>query len=306
MDTRRLSIIRDLGCRAVLLTGAVLVAMGSPSDGASSSDRRRLLMAAQDILENDSPRYLFGGNGERGRYDCSSFLVEAARRGGVGNLPRTSREQFNYLRDHGMVWTRDMRGWGRLMPGDIVFYSGTYSHREENPISHVMIYAGGGRVVGAQSSGVGYHKFSPTMPLGEPGRDGRGIRSKKTVYAYARPDWTRIRIAERMGVTAKRIASTSTVREEEHMVNSGRDQGGDWERVRWDGARGDIEDSGWESGWHFSGEARPVQRTIRPSAGSIGIASSSSSSASASSRGAGGSGEGDLGVMPGARGVWLP
>lgn len=237
-------------------------------------------MAAQDILDNDRPRYRFGSNGEGGKYDCSSFLVEAARRGGVGNLPRTSRDQFEYLRDHGMVWTRDMRGWGRLMPGDLVFYSGTYSHGDDNPISHVMIYAGGGRVVGAQSSGVGYHKFTPTRPLGEPGRDGKGIRSKKTVYAYARPDWTRIRLVERMGGARENRTVASTGGGSGGMRAEAR--GGDWKRVSWENRRVAAAETEWETGWHFSGEARPAHRTIMPGAPR------------------------EINVPAGARGVWLP
>lgn len=270
MATKRSSIIPDLGSRATLLVGVLLLVLVSLTEGASSSDRRMLLTAAQDIIDNDRPRYRFGANGEGGRYDCSSFLVEAARRGGVGGLPRTSRDQFEYLRDHGMVWTRGMRGWGGLIPGDLVFYSGTYSHGEDNPISHVMIYAGGGRVVGAQNSGVGYHKFTPTLPLGEPGRDGQGIRRKKTVYAYARPDWTRIRLAGKMGGRDRTMA----------RVRDGGDGG--WEKARWDSQKSRTGDGGWETGWHFSGEARTAHRTIKPS----------------TSR--------DIAVTPGARGVWLP
>lgn len=245
----------------------VLTALSSFAHGAISSDQRRLLMAAQDIIDNERPRYRFGSNGEGGRYDCSSFLVEAARRGGTGNLPRTSREQFDYLKGHGMVWTREMGGWGRLIPGDLVFYSGTYSHREKNPISHVMIYAGGGRVVGAQSSGVGYHKFTPTRPLGEPGRDFNGIRSKATVYAYARPDWTKIRLEERRPGSS-RVATVG--------------RRGDWERASWENQQVAKTEVEWETGWHFSGVARPAHRSMSPR------------------------GVGEISVPPGARGVWLP
>ncbi len=255
---------------------ALFVTIFFMAHGALASDRQRLLMAAHDILASDRPTYKFGANGEGGRYDCSSFLVEAARRGGVGNLPRTSRDQFDFLHDHGMVWTKGQRGWGRLIPGDLVFYSGTYSHGNKNPISHVMIYAGGGKVVGAQNSGVGYHKFTPKAPLGDPGRDDKNIRSKKTIYAYARPDWGAIRMAERRGGGGGRIAR-------QHSANAA-----DWERVRWSGqvsgARtASASDGGWESGWHFSGEARASTRTIRPARGKI-----------------------DEIPAPGERGVWLP
>jgi len=189
VDIKKSSIIRNSLC----YMAALLFATAIHTEGSSISDRRGLLTGANDILRNDNPRYRFGGEGAGGGYDCSSFLVEAARRGGVAALPRTSREQFDLFRKTGQVWTRGMRGWGGLLPGDIVFFSGTYSHRDDCPISHVMIYAGGGKMVGAQSSGVGYHDFTPKLPMGRPGRDSLGIRAKKTIYAYARPNWSKIR-----------------------------------------------------------------------------------------------------------------
>jgi hypothetical protein len=190
VDTKKSNTTRK---KSGALAAGILLALAVSVSASSSSDRRGLLSGASDILRKDRPYYRFGGEGQRGGYDCSSFLVEAARRGGVAELPRTSREQFDLFRRTGRIWTKGMRGWGGLLPGDIVFFSGTYSHSDDCPISHVMIYAGGGKMVGAQGSGVGYHDFDPKLPLGKPGRDSTSIRKKKTIYAYARPDWARIR-----------------------------------------------------------------------------------------------------------------
>lgn len=78
--------------------------------------------------------YVWGADGPDS-YDCSGLTMMAWRQAGV-SLPHSSQMQY----DSG---TRVARS--NLQPGDLVFFY--------NPISHVGIYVGGGKMIAAPSSG---------------------------------------------------------------------------------------------------------------------------------------------------------
>ncbi|WP_349408680.1 LysM peptidoglycan-binding domain-containing protein [Pseudalkalibacillus sp. SCS-8] len=80
--------------------------------------------------------------GNTASFDCSSFTSFIFGQYGV-SLPRTSRAQAKVGRK---VRSSD------LQPGDLVFFDTDFDGR----INHVAIYAGSGKMIGAQSSGVGY------------------------------------------------------------------------------------------------------------------------------------------------------
>jgi hypothetical protein len=171
-----------------------------------SSSNSSIVKTAAYIVRNERPSYQFGASGGLSRkYDCSSFVMKAAARSALANLPRDSRSQFELLSQTGKVWLRGSRGWEDLRPGDLIFFSGTYRHGHENPISHVMIYAGENQMIGAQSSGVGLFDFTPTAPQGNPGSDSKSIYKKKTVYAYIRPNWSRTREHLAMNSPSRRV-----------------------------------------------------------------------------------------------------
>ncbi len=86
--------------------------------------------------------------GNTSSFDCSSFTSWIFAQHGV-KLPRTSRAQARV--------GKKVRS-GDLQPGDLVFFDTDFDGR----INHVAIYAGDGKMIGAQSSGVGYaNPFSP-------------------------------------------------------------------------------------------------------------------------------------------------
>lgn len=86
--------------------------------------------------------YLFGASTDRTDvFDCSSFTKRVFSEAGI-SLPRNSGGQAG-------VGTTVSKG--DLQAGDLVFFNTSGSG-----ISHVGIYVGGGKFVGAQSSGVGY------------------------------------------------------------------------------------------------------------------------------------------------------
>jgi len=75
------------------------------------------------------------GAGGPGSYDCSGLTSWAFKKAGV-TLPRSSSQQARVGK---------AVSWGDMRPGDLVFY---YS-----PVSHVGIYAGGGKMINAPQTG---------------------------------------------------------------------------------------------------------------------------------------------------------
>jgi cell wall-associated NlpC family hydrolase len=105
----------------------------------SSKGAKALAFAKKQIGD----RYGYGGSGPN-VWDCSGLTQGAYKAAGV-KLPHSSRAQMKYGRSVSR---------SALKPGDLVFF---YS-----PVSHVAIYAGGGKVVHASRPGkpVGYAQVS--------------------------------------------------------------------------------------------------------------------------------------------------
>lgn len=89
--------------------------------------------------------YVMGATGPNA-YDCSGLTTAALKQVGV-SLPRTSQAQSSAGTEVGL---------GNLQPGDILYWGGKGS------ATHVAIYVGGGKYVGAQnpSSGVAEHPLN--------------------------------------------------------------------------------------------------------------------------------------------------
>lgn len=90
--------------------------------------------------------YSWGASGPN-RFDCSGLTSWAFKQAGI-TLPRSSSAQAGIGRSV---------SWNELQPGDLVFY---YS-----PVSHVGIYAGGGKMINAPQSGdvVKYQKVNRSV-----------------------------------------------------------------------------------------------------------------------------------------------
>lgn len=88
--------------------------------------------------------YRWGATGPR-NFDCSGLTSFSFKQVGI-TLPRSSSQQARVGRPV---------GFGDLQPGDLVFF-----HR---PVSHVGIYAGGGKMIHAPQTGdvVRYQKVNP-------------------------------------------------------------------------------------------------------------------------------------------------
>ncbi|HZU07212.1 MAG TPA: bifunctional lytic transglycosylase/C40 family peptidase [Chloroflexota bacterium] len=85
--------------------------------------------------------YVWGGASPQTSFDCSGLVQWVYRQVGV-QLPRTAQQQFD-------ATVRVPRE--QLQPGDLVFFAHTYPSRE--PITHVGIYVGHGRMINAPTQG---------------------------------------------------------------------------------------------------------------------------------------------------------
>ncbi|PYI88350.1 MAG: hydrolase [Verrucomicrobia bacterium] len=90
-----------------------------------------------------------------GGMDCSGFVYYVLKQNGVGDVPRDSSQQYVWLRRIGKfepVLSRkdDSFEMENLKPGDLLFWTGTYSIERDPPITHAMIYLGREKKSGAR------------------------------------------------------------------------------------------------------------------------------------------------------------
>ena len=113
--------------------------------------------------------YRFGSNSpKKGGMDCSGTVQFALSDRGLGKLPRSSRDFYEWveasgkLRETPGVTDTDDPRFADLKPGDLLFWEGTYETGDRlSAISHVMIFLGtlkedGQGVVFGASSGRRY------------------------------------------------------------------------------------------------------------------------------------------------------
>jgi len=108
---------------------------------------QRLIHDALALTEKNLG-YLYGSaEPSRGGMDCSGTIYYLLRQAGYKDVPRDSPGQFLWLREKGTL--RELKGEEMnrfdakgLRPGDLLFWSGTYSIEREVPITHVMLFLG--------------------------------------------------------------------------------------------------------------------------------------------------------------------
>ncbi|HEX8003007.1 MAG TPA: NlpC/P60 family protein [Mycobacteriales bacterium] len=132
-----------MGNAASRVAGVVLVlsglgastVVGVSGGGAQTAPDAAAARVVAAARTNLGDTYRWGGTGPDA-WDCSGLTSVLWRTaGGVSAIPRTSRDQ--------QAWAWPMRA-ADARPGDLVFFG--------NPVTHVGIYAGDGRIVDASSS----------------------------------------------------------------------------------------------------------------------------------------------------------
>ena len=121
-----------------------------------------LALAAQNLT------YTYGSaDPAKGGLDCSGFIYYVLRQHGLTQIPRDSSGLY--------MWVRKARGFravisrkadspemDELLPGDLLFWIGTYATDHDPPVTHTMLYLGtekssGAKIMIGSSDGRTYH-----------------------------------------------------------------------------------------------------------------------------------------------------
>jgi peptidoglycan DL-endopeptidase CwlO len=108
---------------------------------------KKLLGTALDLTTRNLT-YKYGSDDPAsGGMDCSGFVFYVLKQNGVADVPRDSSSQYVWLRRAGKfeaVISRKENSFEleNLKPGDLLFWTGTYSIDRDPPITHAMIYLG--------------------------------------------------------------------------------------------------------------------------------------------------------------------
>jgi peptidoglycan DL-endopeptidase CwlO len=114
---------------------------------------QQLLTAALELTEQNL-NYLYGSaDPSRGGMDCSGTIYFLLQKMGVSDVPRSASQQYVWVRRadvfHPVVSTRtDSFELDALRPGNLLFWTGTYSADVDPPVTHTMIYLGKARLDG--------------------------------------------------------------------------------------------------------------------------------------------------------------
>ncbi len=100
------------------------------------------------ILAGKNLTYTYGSaNPAQGGMDCSGTIFYILKLAGVFNVPRQSDELYRWVWQQGKFYAVNSHSmqsfeFALLKPGDLLFWSGTYTVRRDSPITHVMLYIG--------------------------------------------------------------------------------------------------------------------------------------------------------------------
>ena len=108
---------------------------------------QQLLTSALELTTRDLTYTYGSADPANGGMDCSGFVYFVLKQNGLEDVPRDSSEQY--------VWLRRARRFEAVLsqkdnsfeledlkPGDLLFWTGTYSIERDPPITHAMIYLG--------------------------------------------------------------------------------------------------------------------------------------------------------------------
>jgi murein DD-endopeptidase MepM/ murein hydrolase activator NlpD len=105
---------------------------GAPMDGA------RFEAMVTEAQRHLGKPYVFGASGPSS-FDCSGFVCYVLNHSGVGNVGRTTAQ--------GLYNMTTPVSASNARPGDLIFFTGTYS--AGTPVTHIGIYIGNGKMIHA-------------------------------------------------------------------------------------------------------------------------------------------------------------
>ncbi len=174
----------------------------------------RTLLDSALALTKRNLAYAYGSaDPEKGGMDCSGTIYYLLKEEGFDGVPRTASGQYVWTRkadEFEAVVSRSKESFelDDLQPGDLLFWTGTYSVDRDPPVTHSMIYLGkaksddkmlmfgaseGRSYRGTKQSGVSVFDFK--IPQGNPDSYSPGAR----FVGYARIPGMDERVAEAGG-----------------------------------------------------------------------------------------------------------
>ena len=109
---------------------------------------QKLLTSALELTTRNLDYKYGSADPANGGMDCSGFVHYVLNQNGVAPyVPDDSKDQYIWLRSAGtfepvVSGKDDSFELKELKPGDLLFWSGTYSIERDPPITHAMIYLG--------------------------------------------------------------------------------------------------------------------------------------------------------------------
>ena len=131
----------DRAPNASLEAGALAEFSGQP-------ERVQQLLTAALALTTRGLTYTYGSaDPGQGGMDCSGTIHHLLMSSGFQEVPRDSSGQYAWVRKAGgfravVSKSAESFEFSELLPGDLLFWTGTYSVEREIPITHVMLYLG--------------------------------------------------------------------------------------------------------------------------------------------------------------------
>jgi cell wall-associated NlpC family hydrolase len=108
---------------------------------------RRIIESGLELTKQNLDYTYGSADPANGGMDCSGFIYYVLRQNGFTDVPRDSSQQYVWVRKaenfHAVLSRRaDSFELDALKPGDLLFWTGTYSIDRDPPVTHTMIYLG--------------------------------------------------------------------------------------------------------------------------------------------------------------------
>jgi cell wall-associated NlpC family hydrolase len=126
----------------------------TPLDSSDLRDFEKNSPAVRALIEKCLPLthqnlgYKYGSSSPSdGGMDCSGTIFYVLRQMGIDDVPRTASDQYVWARkadnfEAVVSRKKDSFELDELAPGDLLFWTGTYTTERDPPVTHTMIYLG--------------------------------------------------------------------------------------------------------------------------------------------------------------------
>ena len=108
---------------------------------------QHLIEAALDLTKQNLTYTYGSADPSSGGMDCSGTIYYLLKHEGFSDVPRDSSSQYGWVRRHGQFFAVVSHKAGGfefsdLLPGDLLFWNGTYAIDRDPPVTHTMLYLG--------------------------------------------------------------------------------------------------------------------------------------------------------------------